>query len=78
MEMTKDYFTNGEINVTYEPKKCIHAGICCQGLADVFRSSVIPWIDLDAAATSEIIAQIKQCPSGALSFQELPVMAEAK
>ena len=69
METSENQFTNGEITVTYEPKKCIHANKCCSGLANVFRNSVIPWIDLDGARTEEIVAQIKKCPSGALSFK---------
>ena len=69
METSDNQFTNGEITVDYEPKKCIHANKCCSGLADVFRSSVIPWIDLDGANTAQIVAQIRKCPSGALNFK---------
>lgn len=69
METSNNQFTNGEITVTYEPKRCIHANRCCSGLAEVFRSSVIPWIDLDGAKSDEIIAQIWKCPSGALNFK---------
>lgn len=69
METSDNQFTNGEITVSYEPKKCIHANKCFSGLADVFRSSVIPWIDLDGAKTSKIVNQIRKCPSGALNFK---------
>jgi uncharacterized Fe-S cluster protein YjdI len=68
MELYENEFTNGEITVSYEPKKCIHADRCAQGLSSVFRTSVIPWIDMDGATTASIVAQIKKCPSGALSF----------
>jgi len=68
MEITPNEFTNGEITVTFEPKKCLNAGNCARELSEVFRTSVIPWIDLEAANTLAIIAQIKRCPSGALSF----------
>ena len=37
-------------------------------LSEVFRNSVIPWIDLDAAKTDVIVNQIKKCPSGALKY----------
>ena len=68
MESFKNEFTNGEVTVTYEPQKCIHADTCAKGLSEVFRTTVIPWIDLDAAATEKVVAQVKKCPSGALSY----------
>ena len=67
MDSNTNTFSNGEITVTYNPNHCINSGNCARQLADVFRTSVIPWINLDAASTSEIIKQIKKCPSGALS-----------
>ncbi|PKA83988.1 putative Fe-S cluster protein YjdI [Ulvibacter sp. MAR_2010_11] len=68
METYDNEFTNGEITVTFQPKKCIHAEKCAKGLSEVFRTTVIPWIDLDGAETEKIIQQIKKCPSGALNF----------
>ncbi len=68
MKLYENEFTNGEITVTYNPKKCVHAEICANGLSEVFRTSVIPWIDMDGAETSSIASQVKKCPSGALSF----------
>lgn len=68
METNKNTFSNETITVTYDEKKCVLAEVCCKGLSDVFRNSVIPWIDLEGAATEKIINQIKKCPSGALSF----------
>lgn len=68
METYDNQFTNGEITVIYEPKKCIHAETCANGLSEVFRTSLIPWIDMDGAPTEHIINQVKKCPSGALAF----------
>jgi len=68
METDNNRFTNEEITVTFEPTKCIHAEKCANGLSSVFRTTVIPWIDLDGAPSSKIISQIKKCPSGALSY----------
>jgi len=78
MEALDNQFTNGEITVTYEPKKCIHAEKCCQELAEVFRSSVIPWIDLDGAKSDQIIDQINKCPSGALSYVKKKELVDAQ
>ncbi|WP_411767694.1 (4Fe-4S)-binding protein [Winogradskyella sp. A3E31] len=68
MEANANVFSNAEITVTYEPKCCINAELCAKQLSDVFRHTVIPWIDLDGAKTKRIIKQIKKCPSGALQY----------
>ncbi len=47
---------------------CAHAGFCTDSLERVFRSQQEPWIDPDGARVEEIIATIKRCPSGALSY----------
>jgi len=77
MKLHENQFANRDITVSYEPKKCIHADKCCQGLASVFKSSVIPWIDLEGAQSSQIISQINQCPSGALSYVMKNELVEA-
>tara|TARA_R110000787_G_scaffold86285_12_gene184150 strand:- start:28358 stop:28591 length:234 start_codon:yes stop_codon:yes gene_type:complete len=61
-------YENGELTVRFNPIKCIHAENCANGLSEVFRTSIIPWINLDASTDEKIISQIKKCPSGALSF----------
>jgi uncharacterized Fe-S cluster protein YjdI len=66
MDNNANIFSNDDITVTYDPKCCVNAGLCAQQLSSVFRTSVIPWIDLDGAETSKIINQINKCPSGAL------------
>src|SRR4029077_965360 len=47
---------------------CAHAGFCTDGLKNVFRMGAEPWIDADGAALDEIVATIRKCPSGALSY----------
>ena len=47
---------------------CAHAGRCTDGLPSVFRLREEPWIHPDAASADEIIATIRNCPSGALSY----------
>lgn len=68
MDINANVFSNEEITVTYEPRCCANAGICAKQLSEVFRNSVIPWIDLEGAKTDAIINQINKCPSGALKF----------
>ena len=68
METNPNVFSNSEITVTFKPCVCINAERCARELSNVFRNSVIPWIDLDGASTKKIIKQVKKCPSGALQF----------
>lgn len=68
METNANVFSNSDITVTFNPCTCIHADRCAKELSNVFRDSVIPWIDLEAASTKKIIEQVKKCPSGALQF----------
>ncbi len=68
METVANVFSNRDITVTYEPFVCINAERCARELSNVFRNSVIPWIDLEGDSTEKIIRQVKKCPSGALKF----------
>ena len=68
MDSYTNEFSNDEITVTYEPSICIHAEKCAKELSSVFRTSIIPWINLDDAETNAVINQIKKCPSGALKY----------
>ena len=68
MENDATFFSNNDITVTFEPCICIHAERCAKELSEVFRNSVIPWIDLDGATTQQIINQVRKCPSKALKY----------
>ncbi len=56
---------------------CAHAGFCTDELKSVFRQHDEPWIAPDGAAVEEIVATIRKCPSGALSYAIGGVEAEA-
>jgi len=66
-DITKKY-SNGEVTIVWKPGVCIHSKICWHGLGEVFNPAERPWIKPEAATTDQIIAQVKQCPSGALSY----------
>lgn len=70
-------YTNGEIVVCWDPKRCIHAGECVRGLPQVFRRDDIPWVNIKAAGSEEIIKVIDRCPSGALSYKKVKTEEEA-
>lgn len=63
-------YSNGEITVTWESKKCIHAGICVKMLPKVYNPIARPWIKVNNATSEELMNQIDQCPSGALGYQK--------
>jgi CDGSH-type Zn-finger protein len=56
---------------------CAHAGFCTDELKSVFRMHEEPWIAPDEAGVEEIVAIIRKCPSGALSYAIDGVEAEA-
>ena len=62
-------YTNGELTIIWQPELCQHAGICVKTLPDVYKPKERPWIQIENATTAELIAQIKQCPSGALTYR---------
>lgn len=66
-EVTKHY-TNGEVTVVWKNGLCIHSAICIRGLPQVFDVNASPWVNINGASTEQIIAQVKKCPSGALSY----------
>lgn len=66
-DITKHY-TNGVVTVVWQNKLCTHSANCVRGLPQVFNSKENPWIKPENATTEKLIEQVKNCPSGALSF----------
>ncbi|MDR0938955.1 MAG: (4Fe-4S)-binding protein [Mediterranea sp.] len=62
-------YTNGELTIVWRPDLCFHAGVCVRSLPHVYRPRERPWVKMDNATTAELMAQIDQCPSGALSYR---------
>ncbi|MEL6676838.1 MAG: (4Fe-4S)-binding protein [Bacteroidota bacterium] len=60
-------YSNGEVTIVWEAKKCIHAAKCVKGLPTVFDVKARPWINAEGASTAAIIEQVGKCPSGALT-----------
>jgi uncharacterized Fe-S cluster protein YjdI len=68
--MSKEHtYSNGEVTIIWKSGSCIHSRKCWQGLGEVFRPGERPWIKPEGASTQRIIAQVRQCPSGALSYR---------
>ncbi len=62
------HYKNEDIDVKWEPAKCIHSGICVQELPKVFRPKDRPWVHLEEATTPEIEKTVNDCPSRALTY----------
>lgn len=69
--MTKKLYSNGAIEVSWEPALCQHTGICFRGLPGVFDPRRKPWIVLENGTGEQILAQVAKCPSGALKVRRL-------
>jgi len=67
-DITKTY-SNGEVTIIWRPSVCTHSAICFKGLAEVFDPHKRPWITPENSTTEKIVAQVKKCPSGALSLR---------
>ncbi len=62
-------YRNDDITVFWQPEKCRHSANCVRGLGEVFDPKRKPWIELSHAGTVDIVRTVKNCPSGALSFE---------
>lgn len=62
-------YSNGEVTIVWKKQLCMHSSRCWRGLPSVFKPGERPWVDPHGATTEQIIAQVSQCPSGALSYR---------
>ena len=62
-------YTNPAITVRFDPRVCIHSGVCVRGLQAVFDVKKRPWVNVEGASAEAIAEQIRRCPSGALSYE---------
>jgi CDGSH-type Zn-finger protein/ferredoxin len=62
-----EYYRGNAITIVYDRFLCMGAGYCGE-LESVFGTHDAPIYEPDGAPVAEIIATIKKCPSGALSY----------
>jgi CDGSH-type Zn-finger protein len=61
-------YRHGRLSVFDNRGICSHSGHCTDQMPAVFRSGEEPWIDCTRADETALIAQVRRCPSGALSY----------
>ena len=61
-------YSNGEVTIVWQPELCIRSGRCVRALPAVFKPKQKPWKTPEGSTTEKIIAQVKRCPSRALSY----------
>ena len=66
-EIVKKY-QNGDFEIIWKPKLCIHAAECVARLPNVYDPNAKPWIKAENASIEDLKSQIDACPSGALSY----------
>lgn len=59
-------YRNEQVEVTWEPSRCIHFAACVRGSIRAFNPRRKPWIDVDAESPETIAAIASRCPTGAL------------
>ncbi len=68
MPILKHSYKKEALTIVWQPGLCTHSGLCFKGLPEVFDPRRKPWIMGEQASDEAIIAQVRQCPSGALSI----------
>lgn len=69
-EVVRRYTKDG-LTVLWQSRICTHSGVCVRGLPMVFNREAHPWVDMNGAPAQQIADQVRRCPSGALSLDEL-------
>jgi len=64
-------YESDTVRVTFDPRVCIHSGICLRTLPEVFDISRRRWIDPKRASADAVMAAVAKCPSGALQSTRL-------
>jgi uncharacterized Fe-S cluster protein YjdI len=59
-------YETDQVRVSFDPKRCMHSGVCLRALPAVFDVSRRRWIDPARASAEDVMAAVAKCPSGAL------------
>src|ERR1700680_3441254 len=71
MERKGNAYRGQQLVVYFDPRLCIHAAECVQGLPQVFDWGTTPWIRPDAAGVDDVAALVARCPTGTPNVDSL-------
>lgn len=67
-QVTKEY-SNDDLTIVWDSRKCKHAAECVKNAPNVFNPKLKPWINLESADSQQVMGAIDKCPSGALTYK---------
>jgi uncharacterized Fe-S cluster protein YjdI len=59
-------YETAEIQVSFDPARCIHSAECVRALPEVFDPRERRWVRPENAAADAVAAAVARCPTGAL------------
>lgn len=62
-------YNGKEINIIFNRSICAGAGTCVRNFPKIYKNASEDWINPDGDSIDEVKKSIKQCPSGALSYE---------
>ena len=62
-------YASDEIEVTFDPSRCIHYAACIRAEPAVFDAAARPWIRLANASAERVAEAVRGCPTGALHYR---------
>lgn len=68
--MAETAYKGRNVTISYDDKRCIHAGECVKGLPKVFSLEQDPWVQPGDVSYEEALPVIQRCPSGALKISK--------
>jgi CDGSH-type Zn-finger protein/uncharacterized Fe-S cluster protein YjdI len=67
--MATESYKGEALDISFDTHKCIHARNCVLSHPGAFKANFDgPWIDPNAPTTDEVVATLRGCPSGALTY----------
>lgn len=62
-------YDSPDATVTWDKARCIHVAACVRARPDVFDPDRRRWIEPERATPDELLAVVRQCPTGALHLR---------
>lgn len=67
--MTRKIYRSENMDVSFDPVRCIHAKECVNNLPEVFDLEKRPWVQPGGSEPDRVAETVQLCPTGALRFE---------